>query len=53
MLVLRPCFPGMPCYEQFVTIQQRAFVPLIFFLLSRMGRKTGIYLRRQHRPAGV
>jgi Transposase DDE domain len=36
-------FSGMPCYEQFVTVQKRAFVPLIFFLLSRMGKTTGIY----------
>ena len=41
--LLRQCFPAMPCYEQFVTIQQRALVPLMFFLLSRMGKKTGIY----------
>lgn len=41
--MLRQCFPGMPCYEQFVTLQKRAFVPLMFFLLSRMGKKTGIY----------
>jgi hypothetical protein len=41
--MLRQCFPAMPCYEQFVTVQQRALVPLIFFLLSRMGKKTGIY----------
>src|SRR6516164_9054028 len=41
--MLRQYFPGMPCYEQFVTMQQRAFVPLLFFLLSRMGKKTGIY----------
>ena len=32
----------MPCYEQFVTMQQRALVPLMFFLLNRMGQKTGI-----------
>jgi hypothetical protein len=43
MPLLRPCFPGLPCYEQFVTVQKRAFVPLMFFLLSRMGKKTGIY----------
>jgi hypothetical protein len=43
MPLLRQCFPGMPCYEQFVTVQKRAFVPLIFFLLSRLGKKTGIY----------
>jgi hypothetical protein len=40
---LRQCFPGMPGYEQFVTVQQRAFVPLIFFLLSRLGNTSGIY----------
>ena len=41
--MLRQSFPGMPCYEQFVMVQQRAFVPLLFFLHSRMGKKTGIY----------
>jgi len=41
--LLRQCFPSMPCYEQFVTVQKRAFVPLLFFLLSRLGKKTGIY----------
>jgi Transposase DDE domain len=43
MPLLRPYFPGMPCYEQFVTVQKRALVPLMFFLLSRLGKKTGIY----------
>jgi DDE family transposase len=33
----------MPCYEQFVTVQKRAFVPLPFFPLSRMSKQTGIY----------
>lgn len=41
--VLRRYFPGMPCYERFVTLQKRAFVPLMFFMPSRMGTKTGIY----------
>jgi hypothetical protein len=41
--VLRRYFPGMPCYERFVELQKRAFIPLAFFLLSRMGKKTGIY----------
>src|SRR5215472_15009682 len=41
--VLRHYFPGMPCYERFVTLQQRGFVPLMCFMFSRMGRKTGIY----------
>jgi len=43
MPLLRPCFPGMPCHEQFVTMQKRALVPLMFFLHSRMGQQTGIY----------
>jgi Transposase DDE domain len=41
--MLRPYFPGLPCYEQFVTMQKRALVPLMFFLHSRMGKHTGIY----------
>ena len=41
--VLRRYFPGMPCYERFVTLQKRVFVPLMCFMLSRTGRKTGIY----------
>jgi len=41
--VLRQYFPGMPCYERFVTIQKSVFMPLMFFLLSRLGQRTGIY----------
>jgi hypothetical protein len=41
--VLRRYFPGMPCYERFVTIQKQAFIPLMFFMFSRMGQKTGVY----------
>lgn len=41
--MLRRYFPGMPCYERFVAIQKRAFVPLMFFMFSRMGQKTGLY----------
>jgi Transposase DDE domain len=41
--ILRRYFPGIPCYERFVTLQKRGFIPLMFFMLSRMGRKTGIY----------
>lgn len=41
--VLRRYFPGMPCYERFVTLQKRVFVPLMFFMHSRLGRRTGIY----------
>jgi hypothetical protein len=41
--VLRRYFPNMPCYERFVTIQKSVFIPVMFFLFSRMGQKTGIY----------
>lgn len=41
--VLRRYFPGMPCYERFVTLQKRVFMPLMFFMFSRLGKKTGIY----------
>jgi hypothetical protein len=41
--VLRHYFPGMPCYQRFVTLQQRVFVPLMCFMCSRLGRQTGIY----------
>ena len=41
--VLRQYFPGMPCYERFVTLQKSVFMPLLFFLLSRLGQRTGIY----------
>src|SRR3954467_104436 len=34
-------FPGMPCYEHFVTLQKSVFVPLVFFILSHLG--TGLY----------
>src|SRR3954454_20708962 len=41
--LLRGSFPGMPCYEHFVALQKSAFVPLVFFLLSHLGTKTGLY----------
>ena len=34
---------GMPCYERFIVLQQRAFLPLVAFLVSKLGKKTGIY----------
>ena len=40
---LRAAFPNMPCYERFVEMQKRVLMPLMFFLISRMGKKTGIY----------
>src|SRR3954452_20802939 len=36
-------FPGLPCYEHFVSMQKSVFVPLVFFLLSHLGNKTGVY----------
>src|SRR4051812_15612250 len=36
-------FPGMPCYEHFVALQKSVFVPLVFFLLSHLGTRTGLY----------
>ena len=33
----------MPCYEHFVALQKRAFVPLVVFLLSHLGTRTGLY----------
>ena len=33
----------MPCYEHFVTLQKSVFVPLVFFLHSHLGTKTGLY----------
>src|SRR3954454_20752361 len=36
-------FPGMPCSEHFVTLQKSVFVPLVFFLHSHLGTRTGLY----------
>src|SRR4029453_12741051 len=36
-------FPGMPCYEHFVTLQKSVFVPLVVFLHSHLGTRTGLY----------
>ena len=33
----------MPCYEHFVTLQKSVFVPLVFFLHSHLGTRTGLY----------
>jgi len=41
--LLRGSFPGMPCYEHFVALQKSAFVPLVFFLASHLGTRTGLY----------
>src|SRR4051795_1913276 len=36
-------FPGLPCYEHFVALQKSAFVPLVVFLVSHLGTRTGLY----------
>ena len=41
--LLRGYFPGMPCYEHFVTLQKSVFVPLVVFLVSHLGTRTGLY----------
>ena len=41
--LLRGYFPGMPCYEHFVALQKSALVPLMFFLVSHLGTRTGLY----------
>jgi hypothetical protein len=33
----------MPCYERFVALQQSVLIPLLCFLCSRLGHRTGIY----------
>jgi Transposase DDE domain len=41
--LLRSAFPQAPCYARFITLTQHVWVPLTVFLLTRMGRRTGIY----------
>ena len=50
----------MPCYEHFVALQKSAFVPLVFFLVSHLGTRTGLYyidstalLRQSSQAQGV
>jgi hypothetical protein len=33
----------MPCYERFVALQQGALIPLLCFLCSCLGQRSGIY----------
>ena len=49
--LLRACFPGAPCYERFIALTSRVWTLLVFFLASRMGRKDGHLLHRQHTAA--
>ncbi len=48
--LLRGYFPGMPCYEHFVALQKSVFVPLVFFLLSHLGTRTGLLLHQLPPP---
>src|ERR687894_1179752 len=41
--LLRGYFAGMPCYEHFVALQKSVFVPLVVFLVSHLGTRTGLY----------
>jgi hypothetical protein len=41
--LLRTHFPGAPCYERFITLTQRVWALLAFFMASRMGKRTDIY----------
>ena len=34
--LLRGYFPGMPCYEHFVSLQKSVFVPLVFFRFCQL-----------------
>jgi hypothetical protein len=43
LILLRSAFPKAPCYARFIALTDQVWVPLTVFLLSRMGRKTGVY----------
>src|SRR5215213_10386052 len=43
LALLRSAFPKAPCYARFIALTSHVWVPLTFFLLSRMGPRTGIY----------
>src|SRR3954469_15193007 len=40
---LLSAFPKAPCYGRFIALTHHVWVPLTVFLLTRMGRKTGLY----------
>ena len=40
---LKKYFPGAPSYNRFIALIPRVMVPMTFFLMSKMGKKTGIY----------
>jgi len=43
LTLLRSAFPKAPCYARFIALTNHVWVPLAVFLLTRMGRRTGIY----------
>ena len=43
LTLLRSAFPKAPCYARFIALTNHVWVPLTVFLLTRMGRKTGLY----------
>ena len=43
LTLLRSAFPKAPCYARFIALTNHVWMPLTVFLLSRMGRRTGIY----------
>src|SRR3982750_5029267 len=43
LTLLRSAVPKAPCYARFIAVTKHVWVPLTIFLLTRMGRKTGIY----------
>jgi hypothetical protein len=43
LTLLRSAFPKAPCYARFIALTNHVWVPLAVFLLTRMGRKSGLY----------
>ena len=43
LTLLRSACPKAPCYAGFIALTNHVWVPLTVFLLTRMGRRTGIY----------
>lgn len=39
LALLRPYFPGAPCYERFLTLTKRVWDSLAFFMANRMGAR--------------
>ncbi len=41
--ILKKYFPKLPSYNRFLELEATVIVPMVAFLQSKMGRKTGIY----------